>query len=228
MTIFLTGATEHQTLNWNDKLEIQIFNAKNKEISVNGKKYNLESERNKIDAIIDLKSVGNKLKYSDLHIFSNEISKQLTEVKPFRNYKILNWEEINKMNECGIEFGAHSISHPGLSAQDEDVINYEIGEIKKVIEEKTGNIVTSFSYPTGLYTDICVRVVKEKGYYCAVTSHYGFNKKLNLYELERIAIGKHLSFPLFVLNLITPLHKIDRFMFNLYHKLFKPLMSFIH
>ena len=106
------------------------------------------------------------------------------------------------MKKYGMEFGAHSVNHPGLNAQDSDVLNYEIGEIKNIIEKKTGNIVASFSYPTGFYNDDCIRVVKEQGYECAVTTNYGFNNSnsLNLYELERIAVGKNMSFPLFILK----------------------------
>lgn len=219
--IFLTGATNSQVPNWNDQLELQIFTTLKKHITVKSKKYSLENERDKINAIVELKFIGNKLKFSSLQEFSKEITQQLGEVKQSVNYKILNWNQVKEMKEYGIEFGAHSVTHPGLSAQDEETLNNEIGSIKSIIEEKTGTKVTSFSYPTGLYNKDCIKIVKEHSYECAVTSNYGFNKNLNLYELERIAIGKNLSFPLFILNMIIPLRKIDNLTIKIYDKLFK-------
>lgn len=233
-TIFLTGATNSQTLNWNDKLEAQILKTEKEEISVNCKKYSLTTEQEKISSITCLKTIGNQLRNQDLIKLSKEITEQLGEIKPFGNYKILNWKQVNDMKNYGIEFGAHSISHPGLPMQDENVLNYEIGEIKNIIEKRIAAKVKSFSYPTGLYNDNCIRVVKEQDYECAVTTRYGFNNyfnnsnSFNLYELERIAVGKNMSFPLFVLNLIIPLYKIDKLVFSTYHKIFKPHNSSVN
>lgn len=60
---------------------------------------------------------------------------------------ILSWNEVKEMDNSGVAFGAHSVNHPTLTNIPLEQAKNEIIQSKKIIEEKLGKEVTSFSYP---------------------------------------------------------------------------------
>src|SRR5579859_3471960 len=62
---------------------------------------------------------------------------------------LMSWRQIREMDEHGIEFGAHTCSHPrldGLSAEDAE---REILGSKQAVEERLERSVRHFAYPYG-------------------------------------------------------------------------------
>jgi peptidoglycan/xylan/chitin deacetylase (PgdA/CDA1 family) len=64
---------------------------------------------------------------------------------------MLAWREIREMQRWGIDFGAHTLTHPDLSRLSTEQIETEIRESKAIIEEALATPVTCFAYPYGRY-----------------------------------------------------------------------------
>jgi peptidoglycan/xylan/chitin deacetylase (PgdA/CDA1 family) len=71
------------------------------------------------------------------------------------------------------EIGAHTVTHPLLSAQTVDAQRSELNDSKKWLETFLGRPVTSFSYPYGgseHYSGETVRLAREAGFSRACTT----------------------------------------------------------
>ena len=108
----------------------------------------------------------------------------------------LSWEQIDEMKRSGyISFGSHTMSHPHLGRLPAEDIEYELGQSKKLLEEKLNEDIIFFAYPFGIrqYGDISdetARMVVEKGYKLACTSEIGRNKVgEDVFMLKRIGIS---------------------------------------
>jgi peptidoglycan/xylan/chitin deacetylase (PgdA/CDA1 family) len=103
---------------------------------------------------------------------------------------ILSWDEVKEMSSDGIAFGAHTVNHPILTNVPLERAKWEIVQSKKDIEERLGQPVTAFAYPSGGHRDFNSQVansVKEGGFLCAVTAiPHWIGPKANIYELGRI------------------------------------------
>jgi peptidoglycan/xylan/chitin deacetylase (PgdA/CDA1 family) len=101
----------------------------------------------------------------------------------------LTWNEIMEMGSGDISFGSHTHNHVILDGIPLQQAREEIGHSKKILSERTGKPVFSFSYPNGDYNSDLMRVVKESGYSIAVTTRRGFlGDSDNLFTLRRLMI----------------------------------------
>jgi peptidoglycan/xylan/chitin deacetylase (PgdA/CDA1 family) len=66
---------------------------------------------------------------------------------------LLTWAQIGEMDRAGIEFGAHSYSHPRLDRLSHDEVAHELVSGRDCIQEHLGHAVTLFAYPYGRYDD---------------------------------------------------------------------------
>lgn len=106
---------------------------------------------------------------------------QVTEGRP-----ILSWSEIREMHAAGIEFGAHTLTHPHLPNLPAKEIEREMRESKDVIEQHIGGKVSAFAYPFGAQDAIC-RGLAAQHFACACSDRLGLvNPKTDRYALERI------------------------------------------
>lgn len=65
---------------------------------------------------------------------------------------LLDWGQIIELARDGFDFGAHSISHPDLTALSREEAENEIAGSKAQIEERTGQKVGMFAYPYGRWS----------------------------------------------------------------------------
>ena len=76
----------------------------------------------------------------------------------------LNWDQINAMQDFGIEFGSHTKTHPLLSTVNSDEILFdEISGSRKELEGRLGEI-KYFCYPAGDYNARAKSMVEKAGY----------------------------------------------------------------
>jgi len=59
----------------------------------------------------------------------------------------LTWGEVKLLQQAGIKFGSHTVTHADLRSTNPDQLEYELGHSKEVIEQNLGVPVDSFSYP---------------------------------------------------------------------------------
>jgi len=102
------------------------------------------------------------------------------------------WEEIKVMQDSGvITFGSHALGpEPLINIKSEEEIRRQIFESKRILEEKLGKRVNTFSYPEGRFNDAIRRMVVDAGYQAAVTTSVG--KKFpndDVFALKRLRIS---------------------------------------
>jgi peptidoglycan/xylan/chitin deacetylase (PgdA/CDA1 family)/glycosyltransferase involved in cell wall biosynthesis len=103
--------------------------------------------------------------------------------------KFLNQREILEMKQYGIEFGAHTLTHPNLSKLSYDEAYKEITESKKNIEKKTGDDVRVFAYPYGEANNETIDIVKNAGFFCAFATEKGpLGIHEDIFRIRRIAV----------------------------------------
>ena len=104
----------------------------------------------------------------------------------FHGRTMLGWAEIREMHRYGIEFGAHTLSHPDLTRLPADRLEQELSASKRQIEDALHAPVRSFAYPFGLYNPQ-VREAASRYFSCACTDRLGYmSLKSDPYCLERI------------------------------------------
>jgi peptidoglycan/xylan/chitin deacetylase (PgdA/CDA1 family) len=103
-------------------------------------------------------------------------------------YSPLRWDEVRMMSRGGIEFGAHTVTHPILSqVSDDNGLRAEIQECKHRLEQKLQAPVRHFCYPNGDQDARVVREVNRAGFESAVTTVLGLNDlDADLLLLKRI------------------------------------------
>jgi peptidoglycan/xylan/chitin deacetylase (PgdA/CDA1 family) len=118
---------------------------------------------------------------------------------------MLSWEEVQEMSNNGIEFGAHSCTHPILPNLQLNEMREEVIASKKKIEDKLSKTVEFFAYPNGNYNVMCREIVEESGFLGACSYQYGTNNlKIDIYTLKRIAVNYEDHLNMFMAKLILP------------------------
>jgi peptidoglycan/xylan/chitin deacetylase (PgdA/CDA1 family) len=84
----------------------------------------------------------------------------------------------------GIEFGAHSRTHPDLRELSGSALTHEIAGSRKELEQIIGSPVISFAYPYGLYNNETACVV-ESTFELAFTTREGLNRSTTERHLLR-------------------------------------------
>jgi peptidoglycan/xylan/chitin deacetylase (PgdA/CDA1 family) len=65
----------------------------------------------------------------------------------FKGRPCLTWSEVRQLQQRGVSFGSHTVTHPQLREIPADTIRAELVDSKKAIEDRTGQPVTAFAYP---------------------------------------------------------------------------------
>ena len=111
--------------------------------------------------------------------------------------RILDWAQVREMSGAGVDFGAHTMTHPSVSRLEGDAFTEELIQSKKLLEDRLDNPVHDFAYPFGKDTDrsaISEQVLRSAGYRSAVTTIDGYNSAgANPLELRRVQIGNDAS-----------------------------------
>jgi peptidoglycan/xylan/chitin deacetylase (PgdA/CDA1 family) len=103
----------------------------------------------------------------------------------------MTWEWAREMAANGIDFGAHTRTHPILSrVEDPAALREEIEGSRRRIEQALGRPVRHFCYPNGRPEDISetvVECVRRAGFETAVVTDPGFNPPpVDPFRLQRI------------------------------------------
>lgn len=85
---------------------------------------------------------------------------------------LLSWDQIRELQSGGIDFGAHSLTHPDMPKLSDSQIEQEMIESKRLIEEKLQSPIASFAYPFGRYDQRCCDIAKRH-FQCACCDDLG-------------------------------------------------------
>ena len=112
---------------------------------------------------------------------------------PRQTHRALTHQEIRQLADGGlVEIGAHTVTHPVLSAIPVAQQQQEISESKTQLEQILDQPVESFAYPYGTrddYTRDSVEIVKQTNFSCACSNFTGVvQPRTSLYELPRLVV----------------------------------------
>ncbi len=74
-----------------------------------------------------------------------------------------------------VELGAHTVSHPYLDEVSLSAARHEIGESRRVLEQRSGRRVESFAYPHGAYDRAVRAAVGDAGFLTAAAVKNAFS-----------------------------------------------------
>jgi peptidoglycan/xylan/chitin deacetylase (PgdA/CDA1 family) len=105
-------------------------------------------------------------------------------------HRTLSQEELMELGQSDfVEIGAHTVTHPFLSAQPVNHQQIEIQQSKARLEAIFNRPITSFSYPFGNYASETVALAQKVGFECACSTVEDFVwRGSNRFELPRIAV----------------------------------------
>jgi peptidoglycan/xylan/chitin deacetylase (PgdA/CDA1 family) len=102
----------------------------------------------------------------------------------------LTWEQVRYMGQYGIEFGAHTMTHPNLTKVDEKQLQEEVSGCKREIEKQLGKPVLAFAYPYGKFNPAVEETVRANGYAFAVSGISGYAEPMvESHHLKRVVIS---------------------------------------
>lgn len=114
--------------------------------------------------------------------------------QPSGPWEPLKWSEILEMQKDRIEFYPHTKTHPILTRIGVEEKRFEVGESKRVLEEKLKVPMDIFCYPNGGRADFdeeTIAVLKEAGYRAAVTGLTGYDDtraENDMFRLRRFGL----------------------------------------
>lgn len=112
------------------------------------------------------------------------------EENPALGDRMLTWTQIREMEAAGIDFGAHSVSHPILTRMPLEDAMREILDSRRVIQAHVIGPVDLFAYPNGSRGDFNEAIktgLREAGFRAAVTTIWGSNPPAaDPFELRRV------------------------------------------
>lgn len=130
------------------------------------------------------------------------------EGQPAGPWEPLKWDEILEMQRNRIEFYPHTKTHPVLTRISRDEKRVELGEPKRLLEEKLKVPMDIFCYPNGGRADFdeeTIACLKEAGYRAAVTGLTGYDDTRadnDMFRLRRFGLpGQHFHFKQYISGL---------------------------
>lgn len=119
--------------------------------------------------------------------------------------RMLTWDQVREMQQGGVSFGSHTLTHPVVSRVPVAAAGKELRESKRIMEERLGRPVKDFAYPFGQPADCgfaAEAVLHDCGYRSAMTTSRGINLPgADRYRLRRVQIGEERSLALFAARL---------------------------
>ncbi|MDQ2746035.1 MAG: polysaccharide deacetylase family protein [Acidobacteriota bacterium] len=104
-----------------------------------------------------------------------------------REYELLTWQQINEMQDAGLDFGFHTANHVVLPLESDAAFEEEIFAGKRELEKRLRRKVVALAYPNGAYDDRIKSVIAKAGFEIAVTTE----RKINLCgKSDLLALGR--------------------------------------
>ena len=118
--------------------------------------------------------------------------------KEAANEQWMTWDMIREMSAGGMDFGAHTVTHPILAKLTAEEQGMEVCESRLRIERQLDRPITSLSYPVGKresFNDETRAALSKHGFDCAF-SYYGGHSSgadIDRFDIPRVAIESDVS-----------------------------------
>ncbi len=207
-TVYLTaGAVESGEISWYDRIFLGFARAASPlEISLDRPRtFLLHSSAARIqaatEAVMYLRSIPDEERRNWCSSFEKIAPLPAGDLQG----AMMTWEQIRLMQQAGIFFGAHTMTHPVASRLGAAALRDEIADSKWLIERRLKSPVDEFAFPFGKSRD-CGAVgpaqLENLGFRTALTTIIGVNQPgANMFRLRRLVIGDDISIAKFALTL---------------------------
>ena len=116
---------------------------------------------------------------------------------PPEQWAALTWDEVRTLSQDGVDFGAHTKTHPILSRIKDPALQQEEIEVSKIrVEQELGRPVRHFCYPNGSRSDFddeTLDIVRRSGFLSAATTERGLNfPGSELHLIRRLGVEPNL------------------------------------
>jgi peptidoglycan/xylan/chitin deacetylase (PgdA/CDA1 family) len=116
-------------------------------------------------------------------------------------FQLLPLPELKRLRDAGMTIGAHTLSHPVLAEQAEDLARVETEECRKRLEAALGQPVWALAYPFGDPSSVGereFRLAAGAGYECAFVNVGGvLDRASDRFALPRIHVTAEMSLPVY-------------------------------
>lgn len=103
---------------------------------------------------------------------------------------MMNWAELQKLQQFGFRVGSHTSSHKILSFVDDDEQKKEIESSLMQLNEQLIHKNDLFAYPNGLFNQNTLDLLRKNGIKYGFTTHLGVNNKSqDTLQIRRIGIN---------------------------------------
>lgn len=126
----------------------------------------------------------------------------------FNGMDCLTWGQVRELQREGIEFGAHTVTHPQLRGLPEEHIHFEVRASKERIEQELEREVRSFAYPYAfpetdrVFTSKLWTILRQAGYTEGVCTTVGtMDRDDNPLFLRRLPVNRYDGQQLFAAKL---------------------------
>lgn len=121
----------------------------------------------------------------------------------------LSWAQVREMSEAGIEIGSHAVTHPVLTALDDDALDRELRESRRTIEQNTGKACDVIAYPVGgprAFDERVTAAARHSGYKLGVSYTSGTNliRGIEPFAIRRMHVERYTSRAYFECMLAMP------------------------
>ena len=89
---------------------------------------------------------------------------------------LLDRAQLREMQRAGMDIGAHTHSHPHLTALDDAALDAEVGGSRSELQDILGAEVPSFAYPYGDHAPRVVDAVRRASYSAACVTRSGWGR----------------------------------------------------
>jgi peptidoglycan/xylan/chitin deacetylase (PgdA/CDA1 family) len=89
--------------------------------------------------------------------------------------RMMSFGELAELASDGHEIGSHSMTHCLMPECDDQALEYEVAESRRLLQTKLGRPIESFCYPNGNSDARSAAAVAKAGYRRAVTTTWGLN-----------------------------------------------------
>lgn len=117
----------------------------------------------------------------------------------------MDWDELRRHRDNGLEIGSHGVSHAHLSRLADDELMHEVAESRAEIEAELGGACAEFAYPYGEHDPRVRAAVQAAGYQRAFALWRG--RSGDPYAERRLDLYRRHS-PARALLMTTPLHRL--------------------
>lgn len=209
-TVFLTvDSIETGRVAWYDRvfLILQVLPAGRLDLELDGPRhFDLTSPETRLHAAIEIMHVLRSLPDWRRKECFAALERRVTLDERQLAGRMLSWSQVKIMQQAGIKFGSHTITHPVVSRLMPKDMERELGESKRLLEAKLECPVLDFAFPFGQLDDcgleVSSPVLSRCGYRSASTTIPGPNtSSANPMALYRVQIGDERNLAMFAFRL---------------------------